>query len=107
MTPKTFNSFIKYESDFPYIPQTDMEVVKGRILALLEEGNTDECAAYIQGTLKMKMEEYYKAYNMLEINYVVEKLKEILDDVRDTISLGKIEKEYLDLAASTIYGLAN
>lgn len=107
MTPKSFSSFIKYESDFPYIPQTDMEVVKERILALIEKGNIDECAAYIQGTLKVKIEDYYKAYNMLEINFVANKLKEILENIPANLSMEKIDKDYLDLAASAIYGLAN
>ena len=68
--------------------------------------NVYDCADYL-GELKEKMEAYSYVYNMLEINYVVGKLKDIMETVVDGSSLGDFEKEYLNLAAEKIYGLAN
>lgn len=107
MTPKIFNSFVKFYEDFPYIPKTDMKVVEQRISAFLASHNVDGCAAYIQGTLGKSMEAYYKVYNMSEIKYVADKLKEIMRTDVGGSTLEKIEKDYLNLAAETIYGLAN
>lgn len=106
MTPQTFNSFVKFAADFPYVPQTDMNVVKQSVTTFVANQEVDDCADYL-GELKEKMEAYSYVYNMLEINYVVGKLKDIMETVVDGSSLGDFEKEYLKLAAEKIYGLAN
>lgn len=108
MTPATFNSFVNFASDFPYRPKTDMGMVEAKILSYLSSRDVDGCASYIQDVLRKEMEAYYVKYNMHEINYVVEKLKEILHTVCvQNENLKEFEKEYLRLAAETIYGLAN
>lgn len=107
MTPQVFNSFIKFKTDFPYVPQTDMGIVEQQITTFLVSQDIDGCAAYIQENLRKRMETYYYVYNMLEVKYVADKLKDIMRTVVDGSSLTDMEKEYLNLAAETIYGLAN
>lgn len=107
MTPQVFNSFVKFAADFPYAPQTDMSFVEQQVRNFVVKRDVDGCADYILGNLKKKMETYYYVYNMLEVKYVADKLKEIMRTVVDGSSLGNFEKEYLNLAAEPIYGLAN
>lgn len=107
MTPQQFNSFVKFAGDFPYVPQTDMNIVEQKIYNFIVSKNVDGCADYIQGDLKKKIEAYFHVYNMPEINYVVGKLKDVMRTVVGGSSLNGFEKDYLNLAAETIYGLAN
>lgn len=107
MTPQVFNSFIKFKTDFPYIPQTDMGIVEQQITTFLASQDIDGCAAYIQDTFRKRMEAYSKVHNTFEIKYVAEKLKDIMRTAIDGSTLRDFEKEYLNLAAETIYGLAN
>lgn len=83
-----------------------MNVVGQTITSFVANQEVDDCADYI-GELKEKMEAYSYVYNMLEVNYVVDKLKDIMETVVAGSSLGELEKEYLKLAAEKIYGLAN
>ena len=107
MTPQVFNSFVKFSADFPYVPQTDMNFVEQQIRNFVVKQDVEGCADYILGDLKKKMETYYYVYNMLEVKYVADKLKDIMRTVVDGSSLGNFEKEYLSMAAEPIYGLAN
>lgn len=106
MTPQKFNSFVKFAADFPYAPQTDMNIVEQRIATFVANQEVDDCADYL-GDFKKKMEAFSYVYNMLEINYVVGKLKDIMETVVEGSSLGDFEKKYLNVAVEPIYGLAN
>lgn len=107
MTPQKFNSSVKFSADFPYVPQTDMNFVEQQVRNFVVKQDVEGCADYILGNLKKKMETYYYVYNMLEVKYVADKLKDIMRTVVDGSSLGNFEKEYLSMAAEPIYGLAN
>ncbi len=107
MTPKGFNSYVKFASDYPYHYQTDMNGMENEMSAFLKDGDADGCERFIQENVKPKMEEYYRAYNILEIRYVVEQLRVILDQKCQVHGILGDDKEYLMTAVDDIAGLLN
>lgn len=105
MTPMAFNFYVKFTSDYPYHPQTDMNDVECKISAFLKEGDVDGAERYIQGNVKPKMEKYYHVYNILEVQYVVKQLRAILEQECQAHGIGGDDKVYLTIAVDDIAGL--
>lgn len=105
MTPSSFNSYIKFMSDYPYQYQTDVKDIEDKISSFLAVGDVDGCERYIKYKVLPKMEECYKVYNKLEIEYVVNQVKQILDKNYIQFNISDFDKEYLNLALNDIAGL--
>lgn len=104
MNPSQFNDFIKFRTDFPYVPQTDFAAISKNIFDFIGRHDIDGCFKYIENDVFNVVWSFkYKRFNRNEVNYLVNALKTTMDKVCE--GLDEFEKEYLFIAVDSILNL--
>lgn len=105
MNPSQFCSFIRFADDFPYVPQTDFNVIAEKIDKYIEENDINGCCDYIDGHVKALVNEYaIVMFNRNESLYIYEELEKKMDEVYRIINnedlqyMKMIVKPILDMA---------
>lgn len=105
-SPDEYNSYIQFESDFPYKPLTDIESLKGRINTLFSNGDIDGLITFIDYWQRMAESYRFRNNNYNECSAIAEGLSESIKSLVGKNQNTDID-EYLMILDEEINSLTN
>lgn len=105
-SPDEYNSYIQFESDFPYKPLTDIDSLKGRINTLFSNGDIDGLITFIDYWQRMAESYRYRNNNYNECSAIAEGLSESIKSLVGKNQNTDID-EYLMILDEEINSLTN
>jgi len=102
MTPKQYNDYIKFRTDFPYIPINDLSTISNEIKQLCDKNEIEQCIDIVDEWID-KAKDYERKYNVNECNAICSMLLEVIQDILNSMSKDENNDiEYLALRRDDI-----